>query len=175
MAAGPQIERHGAEHRLGRGTRRSDRRDRTFPGALQAGDGRIGLLGGVLPRTGLRPCGQREPAVRGPYARRRVTARLHSPEGRPHGRRSAAASASTATRPCWATPRDAIRPTRRANTSLSESSQAPSPGAPSVRKRSISSSKTTPRRAPTCGCGSPRNAISKTGPMSSSRPATSAS
>ena len=55
LAARPQVGRQRAEHRLGGGPRRRSGCDRPLPGALQTGDGRIGFLGRILPRTGTTP------------------------------------------------------------------------------------------------------------------------
>ena len=90
VAARSQVGRQRDEHRLGRGTGRCGRR-RALPGEIQEGDGRIGLLGGVLPRAGLFARRQHQSAVRGPDTRRRVAARLHPPQGRQERRRAAAA------------------------------------------------------------------------------------
>ncbi|MFR1289500.1 MAG: UvrD-helicase domain-containing protein [Alistipes finegoldii] len=88
VAAGPQVGRQRDQHRLGRGARR--RRSRgTLSGEIQEVDGRIGILGGVLPGTGLLARRQRQSAVRGADARRRIAACLHPAERRQNRRRTA--------------------------------------------------------------------------------------
>ena len=176
LAARPQVERRGEQHRVGRGGGRRAGGAGALPREIQAHDGRLGLLGRILPRAGLRPRRQHQPALRGPDAGQGVAARLRaghrhqkSDRRKPHGR---SARDRRRRRPDR---RDAGAAHRVGGRRAVRIRRIRGSGRRFTGNRRTRSWRSTPRPKRIPGSASPRSAISTRRRRSNSRPAISAS